>query len=190
MFSTQRKSGSGQQLVTYSNNSFFTSNAASIEGSGGNMQNDLITFLSIVQKCKVDFLAVMPQPALGALGEGGSGTVGQATVTNDMSFAFKQFHGSGDSDDFYLPLISEVLILSQPPIQNHPNIVNLEGVCWEINPRSHVVLPVLIFEKAAWDLQQFMNVSEGMNLSIDRRLDICADIGRAIMALHDFGKSF
>jgi hypothetical protein len=34
-----------------------------------------------------------------------------------------------------------------------------------------------------------MNVEEGMNLSIDDRLEICADIGSAIMALHAYGLS-
>jgi hypothetical protein len=85
--------------------------------------------------------------------------------------------------------MSEVLILSQPPIQNHTNIVNLEGICWEIKRRTEKAVPVLVFEKAAWDLQQFMNVSEGMNMTIDERLKICADIGSAIMALHAYGLS-
>jgi len=51
-------------------------------------------------------------------------------------------------------------------------------------------VPVLVFEKAAWDLKQFMNVPDGMNLSINDRLEICADIGSAIMALHDYGLKF
>jgi hypothetical protein len=83
-------------------------------------------------------------------------------------------------------LISEVLILSRPPIQSHPNIINLEGICWEINPRTEEAVPILVFEKAVWDLQQFMNVVKGADMSIDDRLKICADIGSAIMALHAY----
>lgn len=83
--------------------------------------------------------------------------------------------------------MSEVLILSQPVIHTHPQIVKLEGICWEILPRTEKAVLVLVFEKAAWDLQQFMNVREGMNMSIDGRLKICADIGSAIMALHAYG---
>jgi hypothetical protein len=105
-----------------------------------------------------------------------------------MPLAFKRFHDSGDSD--FLPLMSEVLILSQPAIQSHKNIVSLEGICWEIKPRTEKAVPVLLFEKAAWDLEQFMNVSEGMNMSIGDRLKICADVGSAIMALHAYGLSF
>jgi len=87
----------------------------------------------------------------------------------------------------FLPLMSEVLILSQPHIQNHPNIVNLERICWEIKPRTEKAGAVLVFEKAPWDLQESMNTSEGLNLSINDRLNICADIGSAIMVLHAYG---
>jgi len=87
----------------------------------------------------------------------------------------------------FLPLMSEVLILSQPAIQNHPNIVNLEGICWEIKPITEKAVPVLVFEKAAWDLQQFFTASEGMKMSTEDRLQICADIGSAIMTLHAYG---
>ena len=103
--------------------------------------------------------------------------------------AFKRFHDSGDSEGDFLPMMSEVLILSQPPIQNHPNIVDLEGICWEIKPRTEKVVPVLVFEKASCDLQQFMNVREGMDMVIEDRLKICGDIGSAIMALHAYGLS-
>ena len=48
---------------------------------------------------------------------------------------------------------------------------------------------MLVFEKATWDLQQFMNVREGMDMSFEDRLKICADVGDAIMALHAYGLS-
>ena len=79
--------------------------------------------------------------------------------------------------------------MSQPPIRKHPNIVDLEGVCWEVKPRTEKAVPVLVFEKASWDLQQFMNVREGMDMVLEDRLKVCADIGSAIMALHAYGLS-
>jgi hypothetical protein len=115
--------------------------------------------------------------------------VNQSTFITDMPLAFKRFHDSDDCDWDFLPLVSEVLILSQPPIQNHPNIINLEGICWEIKPRTEKVVPVLVFEKATWDLKQFLSAQEGMNMSMDDRLKICGDIGSAIVALHDYGLS-
>ena len=79
--------------------------------------------------------------------------------------------------------------MSQPPIQNHPNIVDLEGICWEVKPWTERAVPVLVFEKASWDLQQFMNMHEGMDMMVEDRLKICADIGGAIVALHAYGLS-
>jgi len=184
MFSTRNSA-----LVPHSDG-MFTRYSASTNRSNGDVQRDLIAFLSVVQKCNVNFLPITWQPTLGILGKGSSGTISQSTFTSDMPLAFKRFNQDGDSDMDFLPLISEVLILSQPPIYEHPHIVNLEGVCWEIEPRTENAVPALVFEKASWDLQQFMNVSEGKNMPIDDRLKICADIGSAIMTLHAHGLSF
>jgi len=145
------------------------------------LPNDRIAFLSVVQKFNVDHLPITWQPTLGDLGNGGSGTISQSTVSTNMPLAFKRFHYNENSKDDFSPLISEVLILSQPSIRSHLNIVNLEGICWEITSRTEKVVSVLLFERAAWDLQQFMNLSDGMNISIEDRLNICTDIGSAIM---------
>jgi len=183
---TQRHSA----LVSHSDGMFTRYSATPKNPTSGDLQNDLITFLSIVQKYNVDFLPITWQPALGNLGKGGTGTISQSTFSTDRALAFKRFHDNGKSAQDFLPIMSEVLILSQPPIQNHSNIVDLEGICWEIKPRTEKAVPVLVFQKAAWDLQQFMNVQEGINMSINDRLKICADIGSAIMALHAYGLSF
>jgi hypothetical protein len=149
---------------------------------------DLIAFLAMVQKYKIDFLPTMWQSALGVLGKGGFGMVNQAPISTTMNFAFKRFHGTTDSGEYLLPLISEVSILSQPLIQDHPNIVDLEGVCWEIKPSTQEAVPVLVFEKGSCgDLKQFMKAGEGMNMSFDDRIKICVDIGGAIMTLHTCG---
>jgi hypothetical protein len=184
MFSNRKSA-----LVSHSDG-LFTYHSASTNHTNGDLQTDLITFLSIVQKYNLDYLPITWQPALGALGVGGSGTISQSTFMTDMPLAFKRFHSLGVEDLDFLPLISEILILSQTPIQNHPNIINLKGICWEIMPRTEKAVPVLVFEKAAWDLKQYMNVREGMDMSIEDRLKICADIGSAIMALHTYGLSF
>ena len=163
--------------------------SASTSGTNRVVQSDLIAFLSIVQKCNVDYLPITWQPALSTLGVGGSGTISQSTFITEKPLAFKRFHDSENPDASFLPMMSEVLILGQPPIQNHPNIVDLEGVCWEIKPRTEKAAPVLVFEKAPWDLQQFMNVREGMDMVLEDRLKICADVGGAIVALHAYGLS-
>ena len=177
-------------LVSHSDGTF-SRYSASTSRTNRAVQSDLIAFLSIVQKCNVHYLPITWQPALGTLGAGGSGTISQSTFMTKKPLAFKRFHcrDSENSDGGFLPMMSEVLILSQPPIQNHPNIVDLEGICWEIEPRTEKAVPVLIFEKASWDLRQFMNVREGMDMVVEDRLKICADIGRAIVALHAYGLS-
>jgi len=181
MFSTHNSG-----LVSHSDG-IFTRYSASTNHLHSDLPCDLIAFLSIVQQCNVDFLPVTWQPSLNNIGEGGSGKISQSLIIADMPLAFKRFHYSGDSNNNYLPLISEVLILSQPPIRNHPNIVNLEGICWEIKSGTGNAVPVLVFEKAAWDLHQFMKVDEGMDMTIQDRLKICADIGSAIIKLHAYG---
>ena len=165
----------------------FSRHSASASRTNGDAQSDLIAFLSITQKCDVDYLPITWQPTLSTLGVGGSGTISQSTFMTEKPLAFKRFHQPEDSDADFLPAMSEVLILRQPPIQNHPNIVDLEGICWEIKPWTEKAVPVLVFEKASWDLQQFMNVREGMEMIVEDRLRICADIGSAIVALHAYG---
>ena len=177
-------------LVSHSDG-MFSRYSASASHTNRAAQSDLIAFLSIVQKYNVDYLPITWQPALSTLGGGGSGTISQSTLMSKKHLAFKRFHDSDSEnpDGGFLPMMSEVLILSQPSIQNHPNIVDLEGVCWEIKPRTEKAVPVLIFEKASWDLQQFMNVPEGRDMVFEDRLKICADIGGAIVVLHAYGLS-
>ena len=134
-------------LVSHSDG-MFSRYSATASRTNGDVQSDLISFLSIVQECDVDYLPITWQPALGTLGVGGSGTISQLTFITEKPLAFKRFHQSENSDVDFLPPMSEVLILSQPPIQNHPNIVDLEGICWEIKPWTEKVAPVLVFEKA------------------------------------------
>ena len=176
------------KLVSHSDGTF-PRYSASASRTSRIVQNDLSAFLSIVQECDVDYLPITWQPALNTLGVGGSGTISQSTFIAEKPLAFKRFHDSEDSDDGFLPMMSEVLILSQPPIRNNPNIVDLEGICWEIKPSTEKAVPVLVFEKASWDLQQFMNVREGMDMSFEDRLKICAEVGDGIMALHAYGSS-
>ncbi|KAA8903441.1 kinase-like domain-containing protein [Sphaerosporella brunnea] len=184
MFSNHSK----PKLVQYASGIFsHIQHSAATTSFNDAIRCDLIAFFAIAQKCNVAFLPIMWQPALGTLGEGGSGVISQSTVSSKMSFAFKRFHESGDPEESFLPQMSEVLILSQAPVRAHRNIVNLEGICWEIMPMTQKAVPVLVFEKAAWDLQQFMKVQEGMNMSTEERLNICTDIGSAIMALHAYG---
>jgi hypothetical protein len=145
----------------------------------------LITFLAIAQTQDVGFLPITWQPALATLGEGGGGRIYLSTASPGVSYAFKQMHDSGDSQGNLLSLVSELLILSWPSIKEHPGIVDLEGLCWEYTAgKAH---PVLVFEKAVGDLKNYMEVGEGKNLVFEDRLDICLNIGDALITLHECG---
>jgi hypothetical protein len=187
MFSNIRKPDQqSRELVAYVHNSFFSQNAATPESPCEEVQSNLIAFLSAARKSEVEFLPILWE-ARGFLGKGGSGAITQADATAETSLAFKHFHVYKESGEHFPPMISEVWILCQPPIRDHPNIITLEAICWEIDRNTQVAQPVLVFEKAPWDLQQFMNDGGGIGMSIDERLDICADIGNAIMSLHAYG---
>ena len=145
MFTSRHSEGMfshNSALVSHSDGTF-SSYSASTSRTKPIVQSDLIAFLSIVQKFEVDYLPITWQPALGTLGEGGSGSISQSTYMTKNPLAFKRFYDSGDSDGGFLPMMSEVLILSQPPIQNHPNIVDLQGITWEIRPTTEKAVPVL-----------------------------------------------
>ena len=172
-------------LVSHSDGTFLPY-SASTNPTNCVAHRDLVAFLSIAQMCNVDYLPITWQPALSTLGVGGSSTISQSAFMTKKPLAFKRIRGS---DGGFLLMMSKVLILSQPPIQKHPNIVDLEGICWEIKPRTGKAVPVLVFEKASWDLQQFMNICEGMDMVFEDRLKICADVGGAIAALHAYGLS-
>jgi len=170
----------------------FSHHSACSKRTYSDRQNDLIAFLAIVQQYNVDYLPITWQPGLDDLGQGATGTISQSEVIKDLSFAFKRYNDKGntdsrESDMDFLPLMSEVLILSQPPIQKHPHIVNLLGICWEIKRTTQKAVPVLVFEKASCDLQQFLNSDSGRNIPMEDRLKFCADIGSAMMTMHAYG---
>lgn len=177
-------------MFSIRDDSFFTRPAISPKEVKNKLQSDLIQFLATVKRNRIDFLPIMWQPALGNLGEGASAQVSQSVVDITSGFAFKRFYNLEDAD-LYSPMINEVSILSLAPIQSHRNIVNLEGICWEVrktpNETGFEVFPVLVYEKAACDLVQFMNTDEGKNISVGDRLRICTEIGHAIMTLHSSG---
>jgi hypothetical protein len=88
MFSKHSKNA----LASYTDGIFTRHAASTSKRTDDNIQNDLITFLSIVQKYKVDIVPIMWNPALG---EGNSGTISQSNVSAELRLAFKRFHRSG-----------------------------------------------------------------------------------------------
>jgi hypothetical protein len=147
-----------------------------------------IGVLALVQRLRVNILPITWQAALGSLGEGGQSRVNQAPVNIQTSLAFKRFkHSPSNSNSKHAPfqdIVGEMMILSHPAVRQHPYIIKLEGICWDI-PEDDKVWPVLVFEKSHFgSLYHFASLGAGQDLSIEDRLKLCVEIGIAVRDMH------
>lgn len=148
----------------------------------------LITFLATVQHFQVPFLPISWHDGLESLGEGGSAVVSQSIVSASRLLAFKRFRQTDDPSERFKSLMTEIATLSQPLVSRSPYIVDIEGVCWDVDVQTRDIAPVLVFEKAMWDVAEFMTTTEGKDLSLDQRLGLCVQIGEGLLALHTSGQ--
>ncbi len=146
---------------------------------------DLITFLAVAQKVQIDILPITWQSARGIIGVGATSTIYEASINSQTSFAFKCIKYQSLKTYNFRTLINEVIALSQ--LRGHPNIVELQGICWDVTADDEV-LPVLVLEKAPFgDLYTFLKRPVGRDLSIPERLSLSVDIGTAIIYMHSHG---
>lgn len=168
--------------------------AAPAKGTAIDSQCNFLSFLGIAQSLNIDFLPITWQPALDSIGQGGTAKIHQALVNLQTSFAFKRLTStvsvqSERETRNFRALIAEISVLSHPSVQDHPNIIRLEGICWDVVSGGEKVWPVLVFEKARHgDLHTFMGQAEGKRLTVGERLNICADIAIAVMDMHSSSK--
>jgi Protein tyrosine and serine/threonine kinase len=187
-------------LMRFSSGGRDFSSATSTNPQNRNQPCNLITFLAIAQKLEIDFLPVTWQPALSAAGAGGTAEIRQSFIHLQMSFAFKiikdaewvdkidETQRSREMRARFQALISEISVLGHPSVREHPNIISLLGICWDILA-SGCVWPVLVFERTALgDLWSFAESEAGKNVSIETKLKFCADIATAIRDLHRSSK--
>ena len=176
-------------LISYTRSGETFQSASSIS----DQEYDLLDFLGVAQSLKIDFLPITWQPALDKLGEGGTAKIRQALVNLQTSFAFKHFkHPKSAEQEFqtWRALIAEISVLGSPTIRYHPNVANIEGICWDVVSGEKKVWPVLVFEKTRyWDLSKFMASDRGKELDSKGRLDILFDIVLAVRDLHATGRS-
>ena len=160
----------------------FNTDSAHPEKSSIGPPIDFIAFLAVAQRLQIPFLSITWQLALGLVGFGGTANINEALINLQTSLAFKRIDQEGNKDPsiVFRVLINEITALGHPSIQKHPNIVDLQGICWDI-PSDDEVWPVLVFEKShLGDLDDFAM----QDLSINERLKLCVDIGTAIMDMH------
>ena len=147
--------------------------------------NDLIAFLSLLRQCNVNILPISWQAGLPDLGSGAQSVVSQSLQNAQKSFAFKRAQSQSGQEAVFRVFSSEILALQRPLIQQHPNILNLEGVRLEVQPDFNTIWPALVFEKAPHgDLRSFMASESGRSLSLLQRVELCAGIASAILTLH------
>lgn len=155
---------------------------------------DLLTFLGVAQSLNIHFLPITWQPALDKVGEGATAEIRQALVNVQMSFAFKRLKapwGIGEDAQYLRALIAEISVLGHPSIRRHPNVVDIEGICWDVDSSSKKVWPVLVFEKTQHgNLNTFMTDSKCKDLDVKDRLKICFDVAHAVRDLHGAGTCF
>lgn len=146
-----------------------------------------IAVLALIQRLMIDLLPITWQAALGSLGRGGQGVINQALIDIQTSFAFKRFEIKGL--DPYREAVQEMVVLRHPAVRDHPHIVQLIGVCWDI-PDSNHVWPVLVFEKThLGDLDHFVQTSNGGSLRLEDKLKMCVEIGIALRDMHQNSKT-
>ncbi|KAK6338061.1 hypothetical protein TWF696_001532 [Orbilia brochopaga] len=167
-----------------------------------NKTYNLLRVLTTAQSRNIDFVGITWQAALGTIGKGGEGEISQADISIKDKFAFKRSVAIGaktkDDSDIFQELNSEVQVLGHPKIRSHPNIVSLEGLCWEINirpgsrdwlgrasPDKEKVWPVLILDKAPYgDLEKFMRTEKGRSIKLADRMQLCAQVASALKTMH------
>lgn len=197
-----------------------TSASALSEKNDANDHFDLIAFLSAVQASQVDILPIPWQPEAPLLGQGGSAIISQSQVSEDTNFAFKrtenvkplvkrtaaeslmqnlsitdtnisQAEARYDSEmPRFQTLITELLVLRHTAVRDHPNIIDVNAICWGVDRTTHEVWPVLVFPKSELgDLQHFMNSEQGLQMNPMERIKLCLGILEAVSVLHKNGET-
>lgn len=149
---------------------------------------DLLAFLATAQVNLTDFLPIVWYPSY-YLGRGGFAVLNQSPVKAEFGFAFKRLgqHSQPQDEEMedFSSSITELAILRHKPIASHPNVIKLEGICWEVTAEEDRILPVLVFEKAKYgDMFQFRDMEEGKKLTIWQKVSLCAQILDALYTLH------
>ncbi|KAI0193441.1 kinase-like domain-containing protein [Astrocystis sublimbata] len=189
-------------LSTFENPRLFSSNLLQIPGSPTSCS--LITFLSAVQDLKIEILPLQWQSTRRLVGKGGTSQISQAVVNPETSIAFKRVSEEDrlrlDDEEILGRIVSEVLVLAHEAIRGRLNILELQGVGWDVSPflrgknpepestvslSNTEVWPVLLFEMSRYgDLGRFAASPAGRSLDHAARLNVCLQVGWALATMH------
>lgn len=125
----------------------------------------------------VDFLPITHQSALAEIGRGATGSVRQTFINPQYSLAFKP-------SQHLATTLNEMIAYAHQPIRNHPYIVRLEGVSWDVSETGGVA-PNLVFEKSPHgDFIAFMRTIEEQQMGIEDKLSCCLQIAKTLDEAH------
>ncbi len=133
-------------------------------------------------------------PAL-QVGRGGFAVLNESPVNKEFSFVFKrsvdiEFRADGNPKSLRSAM-TELAILTHHNVRRHDHVVDLYGICWEVNPEENRILPVLVLERARLgDLFHLRNTQEGNNMSIETKLSLCRQIAEGLAMLHASGELY
>ena len=158
---------------------------------------DFLTFLGIAQSLNIEFLPISWDTRQANIGKGGTAEMSQSPINLEAAFAFKRLasvdsaRSEAESTAIFEALVAEISVLGHKSIRNHPNINRLEGICWDIEPESEKVWPVLVFEKTQdGDLKTLMDHGTGARLDLSNRLRLCDEVATAVSDLHLNGEQW
>lgn len=154
---------------------------------------NFLSVLGMAQWRKIDFLPITWQPAMEQIGRGGSARIQQSPVNLQIDFAFKRLslaaESLSDENALYRALTTEIGVLGHHRIADHPSILKLEGICWDIDPCSEKVYPALVFEKAVYgDLGSFKTSELFQNFDVASKMLLCAHVANAVADMHSCGE--
>lgn len=165
---------------------------SSLQSHVHQVEYGFLSVLAMAQWRKIDFLPITWQSAMDQIGQGGSARIQQSPVNLQIDLAFKRLNltvgGLPDENALYRALTVEIGVLGHRRIADHPNILKLEGVCWDTDSFEDQIYPVLVFEKAAYgDLASFRASGLFQHLDAADKILLCAHVANAVATMHSCG---
>lgn len=165
---------------------------ASLQSLLANGPYNFITFITIIQKLKIEILDFTWQAVRQPIAVGATDQINEVLINLHTSTVFKRVsyeQKERESEEtIFQMLINEVVVLGHESIRNHPNIVELQGICWDISSDDkgdEKTWPILVFKKAEHkDLYNFAMLPVGRELCFAERLKLCMEVGTAIRDMH------
>lgn len=159
---------------------------------------DLLDLLTVAQRSNLPIYRFNCQGPRGLQSvngtPGGNSQIQQADMSRKTDLALKcvsvdaRMHSNPlVKSSAYELLIKEITVLSDPRIMDHPNIVDLGGICWDFAQKEDV-WPALVFEKSEHgDMSTMEAFNDNELLPDDEILKLCLDVGHALVVLHQRG---